>query len=186
MICAVTAAGGSAVGPLQPLGDARPRVDPSAFVHPQSCLIGNVEVGARSSIWPMVVLRGDMGTITVGDETSIQDGSVVHLTEGWSHTSVGHRVTVGHRVILHGCRVEDGCLIGMGAIVLDNAVVGAGSLVGAGALVTAGTVIPPGSLVMGSPARVVRPVGDKERTMMEVGWRTYVDYAERYRAQARA
>lgn len=171
---------------IHALGNAQPSIHAEAFVHPQSCIIGHVTVGARASIWPMVVLRGDMGTITVGEETSIQDGSVVHLTEGWSHTVVGRRVTVGHRVVLHGCRVEDGCLIGMGAIVLDNAVVGTGSLVGAGALVTAGTVIPPGSLVMGSPARVVRPVGEKERTMIEVGWKTYVDYGLRYRQQARA
>ncbi|MEW5853363.1 MAG: gamma carbonic anhydrase family protein [Myxococcota bacterium] len=168
---------------IHSLGELHPRVHPEAFVHPDATIIGAAVVGARSSIWPAAVLRADMGTITIGAETSIQDGAVVHLTEGWSHTVVGNRVTVGHRAILHGCTVEDECLIGMGSIILDTAVIGRGSLVGAGALVTAKMVVPPGSVVMGSPARVVRQATDKDRQMIEVGWRSYVDYAARYRAQ---
>lgn len=168
---------------IHPFEAHTPDIDDTAFVHPDATVIGNVTLGPSSSVWPGVVLRGDMGRIVVGAESSIQDGSVVHLTEGWSETVVGERVTVGHRVILHGCHVGDDCLIGMGAILLDNAKVGAGSLVGAGALVTVGMEIPPNSLVLGSPAKVVREVREKEREMIRVGHETYVDYARRYREQ---
>lgn len=158
-----------------------PTLHPEAFVHPDCTIIGHVAVGARSSIWPGVVLRGDMRSrIVIGDETSIQDGTVVHLTENLSETHVGHRCTIGHRVILHGCIVEDECLIGMGAILLDNARIGTGSLVGAGALVTGGTIIPPGSLVVGAPAKVVRPVSEKERKLIDKGWHNYVDLSRQY------
>jgi carbonic anhydrase/acetyltransferase-like protein (isoleucine patch superfamily) len=160
-----------------------PAIAPDAFVHDAATLIGDVKVGTRSSVWPGVVLRGDMGEIAIGDETSIQDGTIAHITEGWSKTLVGNRVTVGHRVILHGCIVEDECLIGMGAILLDNCVIGKGSLVAAGSLVTVGTVIPPNSLVMGSPAKVVRQVSQKERDMIDAGWQTYVAYAKDYLLQ---
>jgi len=159
----------------------RPVLDPTAFVHPDATVIGQVTLGRSASVWPGAVLRGDMGRIVVGDESSIQDGSICHITEGWSETVVGHRVTVGHRVILHGCRVGDECLIGMGAILLDNAIIGEGSLVGAGALVTVGMEIPPGSLVLGSPAKVIRPVKQKEVDMIRTGWETYSDYAQRFR-----
>jgi carbonic anhydrase/acetyltransferase-like protein (isoleucine patch superfamily) len=159
----------------------RPHIHPDAFVHADATIIGDVVVGPFATIWPGVVLRGDMGRIVVGAESSVQDGSVVHLTEGLSETIVGARVTVGHRVILHGCVIEDECLIGMGAIVLDNAHIGTGSVIGAGALVTIGKRIPAGSLVLGSPATVTRAVGDKERALIDGGWRTYVDYGRRYR-----
>jgi carbonic anhydrase/acetyltransferase-like protein (isoleucine patch superfamily) len=161
-----------------------PQIHADAFVHPDATIIGQAIVGARSSIWPATVLRADMnGRIVIGEDTSIQDGTVIHLTEGWSETIVGNKCTVGHRVILHGCVVEDECLIGMGAIILDNARIGAGSLVGAGALVTVGTVIPPGSLVLGSPAKVIRPVKDKERNMIDGGWPTYVEYSRKYKKE---
>lgn len=162
-------------------GDHAPEIHPDAFVHPDATLIGHVVVGARSSVWPGTIMRGDMGRIVVGQDTSVQDGTICHLTEGWSETIVGDRVTVGHRVILHGCIVEDECLIGMGAILLDNVKVGRGSLIGAGALVTVGTEIPPGSVVMGSPAKVIRQAGDKERAMIDGGWRTYVEHAAEYK-----
>lgn len=160
-----------------------PKIDESAFVHPDATLIGQCEIGARASIWPTTVLRADMGRIAIGEDTSVQDGSIVHLTEGWSETVVGARVTVGHRVILHGCTVEDDCLIGMGAIILDNARIGEGSLVGAGALVTVGKQFPPGSVIMGSPAKVVREVNERDKQMIDAGWRTYVEHAARYKAQ---
>ncbi|MCP4502835.1 MAG: gamma carbonic anhydrase family protein [Deltaproteobacteria bacterium] len=156
-----------------------PNIHSDSFVHPDATLIGDVEIGEGSSIWPGTILRADMGKIRIGKQTSIQDGSCVHLTQHLSDTMVGDRVTVGHRVILHGCIVEDECLIGMGAIVLDNARIGKGSLVGAGALVTSGTEIPPGSLVLGSPAKVVRPVKEREREMIKNGWETYVSFSKR-------
>ena len=166
---------------IQTFNGNTPAIDDTAYIHPMATLIGQIKIGAGSSVWPSVVLRGDMGQIEVGEDTSIQDGTVIHLTEGFSNTRVGDRVTVGHNVVLHGCTVEDECLIGMGAIVLDNATIGKGSLVAAGALVTVGTQIPPGSLVMGSPAKVIRPVNEKDQMMIAGGWMTYKNYAQEYK-----
>jgi carbonic anhydrase/acetyltransferase-like protein (isoleucine patch superfamily) len=169
--------------PLEPYLDKTPTIDPQAFVHPMATLIGDVEVAAESSIWPGAVLRADDGPIRIGPQTSIQDGSVIHMTRGLSEVTVGARVTVGHNVNLHGCTVEDDCLIGIGAILLDGVVVGRGSLVGAGALVTPNTKIPPGSLVLGAPAKVVRPCREKETDMIDHGWREYVERTGEYLAR---
>ena len=133
----------------------QPRIDPTAYVAPQAVVIGDVRLGAHSSVWPMSVLRGDINFIEIGEGSNIQDGSIIHLADDLP-TRVGRLVTVGHRAILHACTVEDECLIGMGATILDDAIIGKGSIVGAHALVTKGTRIPPGSLVMGTPAKVVR------------------------------
>jgi carbonic anhydrase/acetyltransferase-like protein (isoleucine patch superfamily) len=127
-------------------------------------------------------LRGDVFHIRIGDETSIQDNSVVHVTSGRHATIVGSRVTIGHSVVLHGCTVEDECIIGMGAIVMDQAVIGRGSIVGAGALVTPGTVIEPGQLVVGSPARAKRALVDDERAWIRSSAANYVELASRYLA----
>src|SRR5271156_936482 len=139
----------------------RPQIDPTAYVAPQAVVIGDVRLAARSSVWPMAVLRGDINFIEIGEGSNIQDGSIVHLADDLP-TRVGKLVTVGHRAILHACIVEDECLIGMGATILDGAVIGRGSIVGAHALVTKGTQVPPGSLVMGTPAKVVRPLRPEE------------------------
>lgn len=157
-----------------------PAIDARAFVHAMATVIGEVYVGAESSVWPSAVLRGDDGPIRIGACSSIQDGTVVHNYEGFSKTSIGDRVTVGHNATLHGCTIEDDCLIGMGAIILDNAVVRSGSIIGAGALVPAGKEIPAGSLVFGNPCRVVRPVGAKDRALIESGWRAYQTRAAQY------
>jgi carbonic anhydrase/acetyltransferase-like protein (isoleucine patch superfamily) len=125
------------------------------------------------------VIRGDSDQITVGDESNIQDGAVIHADEGMP-CMIGARVTVGHRAIVHGATIGDECLIGMGAIVLNNARVGAGSLIGAGALITEEMVIPPGSIALGSPARVIRPVDDAVRERILHGVRAYVDLAARH------
>ena len=164
--------------------DFLPEVDPSAFVHEMAYLCGEVTVGARVSIWPTAVLRGDQGRIVVGDDSNIQDGSVVHCTGGLSVTTIGERVTVGHRAVIHGCTVEDDCLIGMGSVVMDNAIVGTGSIVGAGAVVTANTVIPPGSLVLGSPGKVARPVTGSHVKWIRHSWETYVRLGQEHAARA--
>ena len=132
-------------------------------------------VPATCSVWPGAVLRGDMGPIILGENSNVQDNSVLHNTGGKSTTRIGARVTVGHRVILHGCVVESDCLIGMGAIMMDNARIGAGSLVAAGSLVPPGKEFPPGSLIMGSPARVVRPVRPKDTEQIQFAWKSYRD-----------
>jgi carbonic anhydrase/acetyltransferase-like protein (isoleucine patch superfamily) len=169
---------------MHPFDGHAPQIHEEAFVHPDSTLIGNVVIGARSTIWPCVVLRGDMqGEIVIGDDTSVQDGTICHLTQDWSKTVVGNKVTVGHGVILHGCVVEDECLIGMGAIILDNARIGRGSFVAAGTLVPPNKEIPPGSFVIGSPAVVKREVNDKDRAMIDDGWKTYVEYGAKYKRE---
>lgn len=164
--------------PLTPPDDLRARLDrnlakgpdlhPSAFVHPRAVVEGAVTVGAKSSIWPCAVLRGDIEPISVGQGTNIQDGAVVHVADGLP-ARIGDRVTVGHLAMIHACEVGDECLIGMHATLLDGCKVGARSIVGAGALVTKGAVIPPGSLVLGSPAKVIRALSAEEQSALP-GW----------------
>lgn len=141
--------------PLYAIDDLVPTIDPLAFVHPDAVIIGNVTIGAHSSIWPCAVLRGDYGTIVIGEGTSVQDGAVIHCTESLP-TVVGNGVVIGHLAHLEGCRVEDGSLIGVGSAVLHRAVVGSGATVGAGAVVTNGLEVPPGALAVGVPA-VIKP-----------------------------
>jgi gamma-carbonic anhydrase len=163
----------------------RPELGRGVFLAETCAVIGDVVIGDESSIWYGTVLRGDVMPIRVGARTSIQDNTVVHVTSGFSGTTIGSDCTIGHAAIIHACTIEDFCLIGMGSIILDGARVGRGSLVGAGALVTPGTDIPPGSLVLGSPARVKRTVDDKEREQIAFGATHYVELARRYLAEQR-
>ncbi|HIU32571.1 MAG TPA: gamma carbonic anhydrase family protein [Candidatus Caccousia avistercoris] len=140
----------------------KPSLPRSVFLAPGAQVVGDVQAGENCSIWYNAVLRGDCAPIRLGQGTNIQDGAVLHCTTGLP-TTVGDGVTVGHNAILHSCTVHSHSLIGMGAIVLDNAVVGEECLVGAGALVTPRTVVPAGSLVVGSPARVKRPLTEEEK-----------------------
>ena len=149
------------------------------FIHEDAVVLGNVHLGARASVWPTAVLRGDSDRIVVGDDSNVQDGAVLHADEGIP-VIIGARVTVGHRAIVHGATVEDDCLIGMGAIVLNRAVIGSGSLIGAGAVVPEGMQVPARSLVLGMPARVLREVDAKTRARIENGATAYVELAERH------
>lgn len=161
---------------------AAPSIDASAFIAPGANIIGRVSIGSESSVWFQCVLRGDINSITIGSQTNIQDGCLLHVTHKQALV-IKDRVTAGHGAILHGCEIGDDCLIAMGAIVLDGAVIGQGSLIAAGSLVPPGMQVPPYSLVMGVPGKVVRPLTneDKERAMK--GWRNYVGYAESYKKQ---
>ena len=159
-----------------------PAIGRGAFLADTCAVIGDVVIGDESSIWYGTVIRGDVMPIRIGARTSIQDNTVIHVTSDFSGTTIGDDCTVGHAAIVHACTVEDFCLIGMGSIILDGAVIGRGSLVGAGALVTPGTVIPPGSLVVGSPAKVKRPINEKEREQIAYGAQHYVELARHYRA----
>jgi len=140
-----------------------PNIHTTTFVAPGAVIVGDVTIGEKSSVWYQCVLRADIQRIVIGAGSNIQDGTVIHLASDIG-TIVGDHVSVGHRAMLHACEVKDECLIGMGAIIMDGAVVGARSLVAAGSLVPKGMQIPQGSLVMGSPARVVRALSDEEQT----------------------
>ena len=157
-----------------------PTLHPGAFVHAKAVVIGNVTVGAKASIWPCAVLRGDIAPITIGEGTNIQDGAVVHVADRLPAV-IGQRVTVGHLAMIHACTIGDECLIGMHATILDGAAIGARCIIGAGALVTKGTVIPAGSMVLGSPAKVVRPLTAAEQASLP-GWaEKYVKVAAHHR-----
>ena len=149
--------------PVYPYEGVSPQIASDVLLAPGAMVVGRVKIGEGSSVWYNAVIRGDVHDVAVGRYTSIQDGTLIHEDsgrgsglEGGLPTVVGDYVTVGHGVILHACRVEDYALIGMGAIIMDGAVIGRGAVVGAGALVTKNTVVPPFSVVLGSPAKVVR------------------------------
>jgi gamma-carbonic anhydrase len=158
-----------------------PKVEQSAYIDPSAQVIGDVTIGARSSVWCNATLRGDVNRIVLGEETNIQDNSVLHGELDMYPVILGDRVTVGHMVTLHGCVVEDDCLIGIGAIVLNGARVGRGSVVAAGALVPEGMQIPPESLVMGMPAKIKRPVNEDEKARFRENAQRYVRYRQEYR-----
>ncbi len=166
---------------VRPFGGKRPELGQGVFLAENCAVIGDVVIGDESSVWYSTTIRGDVMPIRIGARTSIQDNTVIHVTSDFSGTIIGDDCVIGHSAIIHACTVEDFCLIGMGSIILDGARIGRGSLVGAGALVTPGTDIPPGSLVIGSPAKVKRPINDKEREQIAYGAKHYVELARRYR-----
>jgi carbonic anhydrase/acetyltransferase-like protein (isoleucine patch superfamily) len=156
-------------------------IDATAFIHPAAVVCGDVTIGARASVWPTAVIRGDSAAISIGAETNVQDGTVIHVDAGLPCV-IGSRVAIGHRAIIHGATVDGGCLIAMGAILLNRVQVGRGSIIGAGALCPEGMVVPAGSLVMGLPGRVVRQTTAEERDRIE---RTVESYLEMQRRHAR-
>ncbi len=162
---------------------AVPKVAASAFIDQSAQVIGNVTIGERASVWPNATVRGDVNTITIGEESNIQDGTVLHCDEGPFPLIIGNRVTVGHQCMLHGCTIEDDCLIGIGAIVLNGAKIGRGSVIAAGALVTEGAEIPPASMVMGVPAKVRREITPEEAERFRVNTQHYVEACRIYREE---
>ena len=164
------------------LAGCSPQVDPTAWIAPTATVIGDVRLAAGASVWWNAVLRGDNDPIVIGENTNIQDGSVLHTDEGVPLT-LGRDITVGHMVMLHGCTVGDGSLIGIGSIVLNRAVIGRHCLIGANSLIPEGKVIPERSLVMGSPGKVVRELSDEEVARLLHGAAHYVDNARRYRKE---
>jgi gamma-carbonic anhydrase len=160
-----------------------PKIAASAYVDPSAQVIGDVELGERSSVWPNVTIRGDVNFIRIGDESNIQDNTVVHVDHDGYPTIVGNRVTVGHSVTLHGCVIEDDCLIGIGAIILNGARIGKGSVIAAGALVPERMEVPPGAMVMGVPAKVKRELTPEERERFRENAQNYVRYRQTYREE---
>jgi carbonic anhydrase/acetyltransferase-like protein (isoleucine patch superfamily) len=158
---------------------ARLRIHATAFLAPGAVVTGDVEIGAGSSVWFNTVVRGDTDRIAIGEQTNLQDNSVVHVDAGMP-AILGNRVTVGHRSIIHGCRIDDDCLIGMGSVVLSGAHIGAGSLIGAASLIREGQEIPAGSLAFGSPAKVVGTVAQNHREAIRHGAAHYAELARSY------
>ncbi len=165
---------------IRPFQNHTPVIHDSAYVDTTALVIGQVSIGADSSIWPMTVVRGDINTISIGDRTNIQDGSILHVSHdgeyspGGANMVIGNDVTVGHSVVLHACTLNDCCLIGIGSVILDNAVVHKHAMVGAGSLVTNGKELDGGYLWMGRPAKKVRQLSDREIEYLSYSANHYV------------
>ena len=164
-----------------------PKIDKNVFIAKSADIIGNVHIGEDSSIWFGSVIRGDVHYIKIGKRVSIQDLSMIHVTHfkkedmsDGNPTIIGDDVTVGHKVMLHGCTIENACLIGMSATILDGAVIGKESIVGAGSLVTKNKIFPPRSLIMGTPAKVIRTLSDQEVEELYASAKRYVKFKNEY------
>lgn len=168
------------IGLVSALEGHNPQLHPTVFVAPLAVVIGNVSIGAESSVWYGAVLRGDEEEIIVGERTNIQDGTIVHTTVGQGATIIGSRVTVGHRAVLHGCRIGDDALIGIGAVVLDGATVEPGAMVAAGAVVSPGKIVSAGTLWAGCPARYVRELKPAEAEFIRTNPAHYLSQAARH------
>lgn len=168
--------------PCYALGDLAPTIHPTAFVHPDAVLIGDVRIGPESSVWPTAVLRGDGGAVVVGARTSVQDGTVIHCTSTLD-TVIGDRCVVGHNAHLEGCTIHDDSLVGSGSVVLHQAQVGPYGLVGAGALVGNGKVVPPFARALGIPATITPDVVAEGAFTHMV--ESYVAKTHRYQAELR-
>jgi gamma-carbonic anhydrase len=168
---------------IRPYRGVMPRIADSAYVDASAQVIGDVVIGDRSSVWLNVAIRGDVNHIRIGNETSIQDNSVLHVDHQVYPCIIGNRVTVGHNVVLHGCIVEDEALIGIGAIVLNGANIGRGAIVAAGALVPEGMQVPANSLVMGTPAKVKREVTEQEQVRFRQNCDNYVRITAIYKEE---
>ena len=168
--------------PVYALGDLEPTIADDAFVHPDAVVIGDVTIGSESTVWPGAVLRGDSGPITVGERTSIQDGSVIHTTE-WAPTQIGNGCVIGHIVHLEGCIIEDDALVGSGSVVLHQAIVRTGGLVGANAVCSGGFEVPTGAMALGVPAKLRHDSADL--AMIKASAEFYVERGHRYRSELR-
>ena len=170
--------------PLYAIGDSAPQLSEGAWAAPSADLIGDVRLGERASVWFGAVIRADNTPIIIGEDSNIQDGAIGHSDPGFPLT-IGARVTVGHQAILHGCTIADDCLVGMGARILNGAVLESECLVGAGALITEGKRFESGSLIVGTPARVIRKLTEQERQGLRISAAHYAEKAARYAAELR-
>ena len=171
---------------IRSFNNINPEIHETAYIDEQSTVIGNVKIGQDSAIWPQVVVRGDINSITIGDRTNIQDGSILHVTHasdfcpsGYS-LSIGNDVTVGHSAVIHACTIKDTVLIGMGSIILDGAVINSNSLLAAGALVGPGKELESGFLYVGSPAKKLRELSEREMDFLLYSAKGYVDLKNQY------
>ena len=167
---------------LLPYRDRRPVVDPAAWLAPGVVVVGDVVIGPRANIWYGCVLRGDVSSISIGENSNVQDGTVVHVSTGKPPTRIGANVTIGHMALIHACVLEDGSFVGMRACIADEAVVETGAMVAAGALVTPGKRVKSGELWAGNPAKLMRPLRDEERRYIAELPSRYVALAAEHRA----
>lgn len=167
--------------PIIPFRGMEPQVDPSAFIAPNAYVIGNVTLGPRTGVWFNVTIRGDGAPIVIEEGSNLQEGVIVHIEWGKFSTRIGKNVTVGHGAIVHGCEVGDDCIIGMGAVLLNGCKIGPGSIVAAGSVVPEGKEYPPGMLLMGVPARAVRPVTPEEQERIRSGNAAYQALGQEFR-----
>lgn len=165
---------------VRPYDGKSPRFGARVFVAENAAILGDVEIGDDASIWYATTVRGDCHFIRIGARTNVQDNCTIHVTHQQWPAVIAEEVTIGHGAIVHGCTVQRGALIGMGSRVLDGAVIGEGALVGAGALVPEGLHVPPRTLVLGVPARVKRDLTPEEIARLDLSWRHYVEYKEKY------
>jgi carbonic anhydrase/acetyltransferase-like protein (isoleucine patch superfamily) len=168
---------------LRAYRSVHPTVHPSAFIDMSAQVIGDVHIGAESSVWMNVVVRGDVHYIRIGARTNIQDLTLIHVMRDTHPTVIGDDVTVGHSAVVHGCTIEDRCLIGMGAILLNGCHIGTGSIVAAGTSITEGMVVPPGSMVMGAPGKVRRALTPDEDRSIKWYADNYVQYRLDFQAE---
>lgn len=161
---------------LFPFKDFFPQLHPSVFLASGSKIIGDVQIGENASVWYNTVIRGDVNYVRIGNDSNVQDNSMLHVTNKRFPLVIGNGVTIGHSVTLHGCTLKDHCFIGMGAVILDGAVIEEKSMVAAGALVKQGFVVPTGKLAAGVPARIIRDLTKEEMEEFEKSAARYVDY----------
>jgi len=163
---------------ILPVLDKHPKWGDNCFIAPNATIVGDVSLGTNCSVWFNAVIRGDVNTVTVGNDSNIQDGAVIHATYQKAATFIGNRVSVGHNAIVHGCRVNDHVLIGMGAIVMDNAVINEYCIIGAGSVVLENTVCESGYLYAGTPAKKIKPVTEEQRALLNKLPDNYIMYAD--------
>jgi carbonic anhydrase/acetyltransferase-like protein (isoleucine patch superfamily) len=166
---------------IRPLNGITPKIGKNVFIAENAVIIGDVTIGDNCSIWYNVVIRGDVNSIIIGNNTNIQDGAILHCTYEYTKTIIGDNVTVGHGAIIHGCKIEDNVLIGMGSTIIDNAVVGSYCIVGANSLVLENQILEPGHLYAGSPAKKIKPITDKHKLIIDQSALHYIMYSDWYR-----
>jgi carbonic anhydrase/acetyltransferase-like protein (isoleucine patch superfamily) len=176
---------------IEPFEGQHPLIQPDCWIHPSAVIIGDVTIGCQSNVWPLCVIRGDVNSISIGERTNIQDGSVLHVTSKREDNPgaalvIGDEVTVGHKVMLHACTIGNRCLIGMGAIIMDNTIVEDNVIVGAGSLVAENKRLESGHLYMGSPAKKIRPLTEQELSWLKRSAAHYIKLAARHEAPASA
>jgi len=167
---------------LYQLGQLSPDISKSSFIAPNASVIGNVVLCDNASVWFNVVIRADLAQVKIGKNSNVQDGSILHVDEGFPIT-IAQNVTIGHKVMLHGCSIDEGSLIGMNAVVLNGAKIGKNCLVGSNALVTENMIVPDGSLVLGSPAKVIKQLDDKAKIMIAEATAHYVHSNHQYKTE---